>query len=56
MISNLFQSIGIVVLLILIVVTTVAFMYISYILAIGGIVLILIFITYHIISTVRRQT
>lgn len=55
MITNLFQSIGIVFTILIIAAITIVSMYISYILGIGIVILTLIFVTYHIVSTIRRH-
>lgn len=55
MIANLFQSVGIVLLGLIVVIATIALIYLSYVLAIGVIVAALIFITYHVIATVKNQ-
>lgn len=56
MITNLFQSIGVVFTLLIIAAVAIVSMYISYILGIGIVILTLVFITYHIISTLRKST
>jgi hypothetical protein len=53
MVMDLFKSIGIVVALVVFAVMTIAFMYISYILAIGFIIVTLIFITYYTLRTIK---
>jgi uncharacterized membrane protein YdfJ with MMPL/SSD domain len=55
MIKNLFQSVGIVFTLLIIAAVAIVSMYMSYILGIGIVILTLIFITYHIVSTVRNH-
>lgn len=56
MITNLFQSVGIVFTLLIIVAVTVISMYLSYILGIGVVVLALVFIIYHVLSTIRSSS
>jgi len=55
MITNLFQSIGIVFTLLILAAVAIVSMYLSYIIGIGIVILTLIFITYHIISIVRSH-
>jgi hypothetical protein len=54
MITNLLQSIGVVFAILIVVALAIVSMYISYILAIGVIILSLLFITYHVISSVKE--
>jgi hypothetical protein len=53
MITNLFQSVGVVFTILILAAVAIVSMYISYIVGIGIVILTLVFITYHIISTVR---
>lgn len=53
MITNLFQAIGIVFTILIVAAITLVSMYISYILGIGIVILTLIFVTYHIVATIR---
>lgn len=55
MITNLFQSIGVVFTILIIAAITIVSMYLSYILGIGIIILTLIFITYHILSILKSH-
>lgn len=55
MITNLFQSIGVVFTILIIVAITIVSMYLSYILGIGIVILTLIFITYHILSILKSH-
>jgi len=56
MITSLFQSIGVVFTLLIIVAVVLVSMYISYLLGIGVIILSLVFITYHILATLKTDT
>ena len=53
MITNLFQSVGIVFTLLIIAAVAVVSMYISYILGIGIVILTLVFVVYHILSILK---
>jgi hypothetical protein len=53
MITNLFQSIGVVFTLLIIAAIAIVSMYISYIVGIGIVILSLVFIVYHILSITR---
>jgi hypothetical protein len=53
---TMFQSIGIVFSLILLVVVTLATLYLSYIVGIGLVILSLVYITYHLLKTVKSPT
>lgn len=55
MITNLFQSIGVVFTILIIAAITIVSMYLSYILGIGIVILTLIFITYHILSILKSH-
>lgn len=55
MITNLFQSVGIVFTLLIIAVIAVISMYLSYLIGIGIVIITLVFITYHIVSTIRSH-
>jgi len=50
-----FQSLGAVVATIIVIVTTVLLLYLSYILAIGFLIIASVFITYHLIKTVKSE-
>jgi hypothetical protein len=55
MITNLFQSVGVVFTILILAAVAIVSMYISYIVGIGIVILTLVFITYHIVSTVRSH-
>lgn len=55
MITNLFQSIGILFTILICAAVAIVSMYVSYILGIGVVIFTLLFIIYHIVSTVRRH-
>lgn len=55
MITNLFQSVGIVFTILILAAIAIISMYLSYILGIGIVILTLLFIVYHIVSTVKSQ-
>lgn len=55
MITDVFQSIGIVLTIFVIVAIGLVTMYISYILGIGIIIITSVFIVYHILTTVKRH-
>jgi hypothetical protein len=54
--TTMFQSIGIVFSLILLVVVTLATLYLSYIVGIGLVILSLVYITYNLLKTVKSPT
>lgn len=56
MITNLFQSIGVVFTLVIIAVIAVISMYFSYLIGIGIVLITLVFITYHILSVLKNRT
>lgn len=53
MITNFFQSIGIVIVMVLLVVVTIMTLYVSYILGIGLVITALIFIVYQSLKTIK---
>lgn len=55
MIIHLFQAIGAVLSLLVITITVLLTLYLSYILGIGVIIVSLIFVAYHIISTLNKS-
>lgn len=55
MITNLFQSLGILFSILICVAVTAVVMYLSYILGIGLVIASLLFVIYHIVSLVRRH-
>jgi glucose uptake protein GlcU len=55
MIGNLFQSIGIVLVIVIFTITTIAALYVSYVLAIGVLICALIFVVYHMLSMAKSQ-
>ena len=55
MITNLLQAIGVVFAILIVAAVAIVSMYISYLVGIGVVILSLIFIFYHIISTVRSH-
>ena len=55
MITNLFQSVGILFTILIIAAIAIVSMYLSYILGIGIVILTLLFIIYNILSTVKSQ-
>jgi hypothetical protein len=55
MIINIFQSIGVVFTMVLVAIIALLFIYFSYILGIGFIIITLIFVIYHIITAMKHQ-
>ncbi len=55
MIANLLQAIGAVLTLMVITAAVIASMYISYVLGIAAVIVTLVFITYHILSTLKSH-